>query len=77
MATRAQRAFAALARTYTQAIEAAQRAGDIDPDAAADALGYLLLAIHRGTEALGRGGADEAHLRALVEAALAGLPRRP
>ena len=77
VATRSQRAFAELARTYTRAVEAAQRAGDIDPDAAADALGYLLLAIHRGTEALGRGGADETHLRALVEAALAGLPRRP
>ena len=64
------------ARTRS-AVEAAQRAGDIDPDADADALGDLMLAIHRGTEALGRGGADEAHLRALVEAALSGLPRRP
>jgi len=39
------------------------------------ALGDLLLAIHRGTEALGRGGAGAPALRGLVEAALAGLPR--
>jgi TetR/AcrR family transcriptional repressor of nem operon len=41
------------------------------------ALGDLLLAIHRGTEALGRGGLDERSLRELVETALAGLPKPP
>jgi AcrR family transcriptional regulator len=76
VATRSKQAFDALARTYAKAVEAAQRAGDIDPAADADALGHLLLAIHRGTEALGRGGADETHLSALVEVAVAGLPRR-
>jgi len=75
VAARSKEAFHRLGLAYSAAIEAAQRAGDIDPAADARALGDLLLAIHRGTEALGRGGADELSLRRLVEAALAGLPR--
>jgi AcrR family transcriptional regulator len=74
VAVRSRQAFRALGLAYSAAVEAAQRAGDIDPAADSRALGDLLLAIHRGTEALGRGGADEAALRGLVEAALAGLP---
>ena len=75
VAARSAQAFKNLSREYVNAVQAAQRAGDLDPAADADALGHLLLAIHRGTEALGRGGVDETHLRALVEAAVAGLPR--
>jgi TetR/AcrR family transcriptional regulator, transcriptional repressor for nem operon len=75
VAVRSRQAFDALALEYKHAVEAAQRAGDIEPTADASALGNLLLAVHRGTEALGRGGAHEAALRSAVEAALAGLPR--
>ena len=75
VAARSKHAFQQLGLVYAAAVEAAQRAGDIDPAANSRALGDLLLAIHRGTEALGRGGADEPSLRRLVEAALAGLPR--
>jgi hypothetical protein len=75
VADRSKDAFHELGLAYSAAIEAAQRAGDIDPAANSRTLGDLLLAIHRGTEALGRAGADETSLRLLVEAALAGLPR--
>jgi TetR/AcrR family transcriptional repressor of nem operon len=74
VATRARQAFLELGHVYAGAISAAQRAGDIAADADPRALGDLVLALHRGTEALGRGGADEPRLRAIVEAALAGLP---
>lgn len=75
VAERSGRAHAALRAAYTDAVQAAQRAGDLSPAADPHALGDLLLAVDRGTEALGRGGLDEASLRALVEAAVAGLPR--
>jgi AcrR family transcriptional regulator len=75
VATRSKEAFDALAHVYANAVQAAQRAGDLDPGADAEALGLLLLMVHRGTEALGRGGAAAAPLRIAVEAALAGLPR--
>jgi len=75
VADRAGRAHEELRRAYAGAVEAAQRAGDLAPTADPHALGDLLLAVDRGTEALGRGGLDEASLRALVEAAVAGLPR--
>jgi TetR/AcrR family transcriptional regulator, transcriptional repressor for nem operon len=75
VATRARRAFRELADVYADAVRAAQRAGEIAPDADPRALGDLLLTIHRGTEALGRGAADEPTLRTVVETALAGLPR--
>jgi TetR/AcrR family transcriptional repressor of nem operon len=74
VASRARRAHEELAGAYAAAVGAAQRAGDVAADADPGALGLLLLGIHRGTEALGRGGADEAALVAMVEAALAGLP---
>jgi AcrR family transcriptional regulator len=75
VAARAKQAFELLGAAYSSAVQAAQRAGDIDPAADPRTLGDLLLAIHRGTEALGRGGAGESALQELVEAALAGLPR--
>jgi AcrR family transcriptional regulator len=75
VAARSKQAFQRLSAAYSSAVQAAQRAGDIDPAADPRVLGDLLLAIHRGTEALGRGGAGESALQGLVEAALAGLPR--
>jgi TetR/AcrR family transcriptional repressor of nem operon len=75
VADRSKDAFHQLGLAYSASLEAAQRAGDIDPAANSRVLGDLLLAIHRGTEALGRAGADETSLESLVEAALAGLPQ--
>ena len=58
-------------------IEAAQRHGDIRADADPRHLGALLLAVLRGIEALGKAGKDKATLRAIVDTALAVLPRSP
>jgi AcrR family transcriptional regulator len=67
VADRAKRAYEGMSAVFARAVEGAQRAGDIDPQADPRALGDLILAVHRGTEALGRGGAEEPALRALVE----------
>ncbi|GAA3959814.1 hypothetical protein Aau02nite_45800 [Amorphoplanes auranticolor] len=58
-------------------LEACQRNGDIDPAADARQLAGLLLAVHRGIEALGKAGFDENALRSMAETALAALPRPP
>ena len=59
----------------TANLEACQRNGDIDPAAEAQQLAGLLLAVHRGIEALGKAGTDESTLRSITETALAALPR--
>jgi AcrR family transcriptional regulator len=73
VAARARQAYGELSAVFAQAVEGAQRAGDIDPGADAHTLADLILAVHRGTEALGRGGAQEPALRDLVEAFMASL----
>ena len=73
VADRARRAYAELSTVFAGVVEAAQRAGDIAPAADSHALADLILAVHRGTEALGRGGAEEPALRALVEVFMTSL----
>jgi TetR/AcrR family transcriptional repressor of nem operon len=73
IADRAKQAFAGLSAVFARTVEAAQRAGDVDPQADPHALGDLILAVHRGTEALGRAGAGEPALRTLVETFMASL----
>jgi TetR/AcrR family transcriptional regulator, transcriptional repressor for nem operon len=58
-------------------LEACQRNGDLDPAADAQQFAGLLLAVHRGIEALGKAGTDEKTLRSIAETALASLPRPP
>jgi AcrR family transcriptional regulator len=76
VAVRAKQAYDGLSAVLERAVEAAQRAGDVDADADPRALGDLILAVHRGIEALGRGGAEEPALRALVETLMAQLRTR-
>jgi TetR/AcrR family transcriptional repressor of nem operon len=76
VAVRAKQAYDGLSSVLERAVEAAQRAGDVDADADPRALGDLILAVHRGIEALGRGGAEEPALRALVETLMAQLRTR-
>ena len=73
VADRAKRAYAALSALFARAAQAAQRAGDIGPAADPRAVGDLILAVHRGTEALGRAGTDEQALVSLVEAFMASI----
>ncbi|HEX4251533.1 MAG TPA: TetR family transcriptional regulator C-terminal domain-containing protein, partial [Pseudonocardia sp.] len=67
--------FARLAELLTDCIAAAQRdgalAGDVDPGQ----LAATVLATLRGIEALGKGGADAATLRAIAETTIKMLPR--
>jgi TetR/AcrR family transcriptional repressor of nem operon len=73
VAERAKQAYGGLSAVLARAVEAAQRAGTVDAEADPRVLGDLILAVHRGTEALGRGGAEEPALRALVETFVAQL----
>ncbi len=74
IAARARRTFRELEDQLTDCIAAAQRAGDLDDTHDPAHLAGLLLAVSRGIEALGKGGATPAALHAIAETALALLP---
>ena len=57
-------------------LRAAQRNGDIDPDADPDDLAYLLVTIVRGIDVVGAYGHSPARLTSVAESAFALLPRR-
>ena len=75
VSARSRTAFEGVQQAITAALEACQRHGDVDPAADAQQLAGLLLAVHRGVEALGKAGTDASTLRGITETALAGLPR--
>jgi TetR/AcrR family transcriptional regulator, transcriptional repressor for nem operon len=62
-------------RDIAEAIQAAQRDGDIDPDADPDELALLILGLLRGAEALRKGGMPPRAIAAVAEQAIALLPR--
>ena len=74
VAATARRTFAAIEEALSSCIAGAQRAGDIKQDADPARLAGLLLAVLRGIEALGKGGATPESLRAIAETAMALLP---
>jgi AcrR family transcriptional regulator len=76
VAARASKTFAALGALIEAAVREAQADGDIDPDADARAVGGMLLAVARGMEALGTGGAGRRSLRRTAEQTLAMLAPR-
>jgi len=57
-----------------ECVQAAQRAGDLDPAASSDDIACLLLTISRGIEVVSRGGAGIAQLEGMVNQAFASLP---
>ncbi|WP_116200516.1 TetR/AcrR family transcriptional regulator [Amycolatopsis circi] len=67
--------FSVLATAVAECLRAAQRNGDIDPDADPDDLAYLLLTIIRGTDVVGAYGHSPARLTSVAESAFALLPR--
>jgi len=67
--------FQALEASLVEAVRRAQDEGDVDPAADPQALGGMLLAVARGMEALGHGGASEETLVRTAEAAIGSLPR--
>jgi TetR/AcrR family transcriptional regulator, transcriptional repressor for nem operon len=67
--------FSVLATAVAECVRAAQRNGDIEPEADPDELAYLLLTIIRGTDVVGAYGHSPARLTAIAETAFAVLPR--
>src|SRR6185437_2756588 len=67
--------FTVLTTAVADCVRAAQRHGDIDPDADPDDLAYLLLTIIRGTDVVGAYGHSRARLTSIAESAFALLPR--
>ncbi|MEU0055184.1 TetR/AcrR family transcriptional regulator [Streptomyces sp. NPDC006334] len=67
--------FSVVATAVAECVRAAQRHGDIDPDADPDDLAYLLLTIIRGTDVVGAYGHSPDRLTSVAESAFALLPR--
>jgi TetR/AcrR family transcriptional repressor of nem operon len=76
VAERALRAFTNIHDALTDVARAAQRAGDVDPTTDPAAIGGLILATHRGFEALGKAGMTAEVLVPIVEQAITGLRTR-
>ena len=67
--------FAVLTTAVAECVRAAQRHGDISPDADPDDLAYLLLTIIRGSDVVGAYGHSAERLTSIAESAFALLPR--
>jgi len=68
--------FLVVVAAVAECVRAAQRNGDIDPDADPEELAYLLVTIIRGTDVVGAYGHSPARLTSIAESAFALLPRR-
>lgn len=77
VSARSLRTFESVQQALTAALEACQRNGEVDPAADPAQLAGLLLAVHRGIEALGKAGIGEGSLLGIAETALTCLPRPP
>jgi TetR/AcrR family transcriptional regulator, transcriptional repressor for nem operon len=80
VAARSLATYGTLLEHCRRLVEQAQRAGHVDPDADAAALGGLVLATHRGLEALAKAGVDAATRNRIADAAIDGIapsPSRP
>ncbi|NAZ74302.1 TetR family transcriptional regulator [Kineococcus sp. T13] len=73
VATRSLAAYETLLDTCRRLVEQAQRAGLVDPAADAEALGGVVLATHRGLEALGKAGMDPETMKRIAGAAVDGI----
>ncbi|GCE38802.1 transcriptional regulator, TetR family [Rhodococcus wratislaviensis] len=58
----------------TECVQAAQRHGDLDPEADAREISQLLMAINRGMEVMAKAGLDAAALGHVADRAFDGLP---
>ena len=70
VAAEARRSYDATAKVLTEAIERAQREGDVDPDADANQIARAVLAAQLGVVALGRTGMDVDALASVAESVL-------
>ncbi|MFJ8143247.1 TetR/AcrR family transcriptional regulator [Streptomyces sp. NPDC096013] len=67
--------FSVVATAVAECLRAAQRNGDIDPDADPDDLAYLLMTLIRGSDVVGAYGHSPDRLTSIAETAFALLPR--
>ncbi|MFC4536663.1 TetR/AcrR family transcriptional regulator [Sphaerisporangium dianthi] len=70
IATRSLATYEILLDSCRRLVEQAQRAGHLDPAADAEALGGLILATHRGLEALAKAGVDAKTRNRIADAAI-------
>ncbi|HEX4250748.1 MAG TPA: TetR/AcrR family transcriptional regulator [Pseudonocardia sp.] len=70
----ARNAFARIATSFAEAVEAGQSAGEIAPDVDAAAVGYLFVSVIRGIDTLSRSGIAEPVLLGVVRTAMAAIP---
>ncbi|GAA4886652.1 TetR/AcrR family transcriptional regulator [Actinomycetospora straminea] len=77
VAAEARRSYDAITAILTEALERAQREGDVDPDADAAEIARAVLAAQLGLVALGRTGMDLAALTTVARSALAWLLPTP
>ena len=71
----AKECFSIVATAVADCVRAAQRNGDIDPDADPDDLAFLLLTVIRGSDVVGAYGHSPDRLTSIAESAFALLPR--
>jgi hypothetical protein len=70
VAAEARRSYEATTRVLTDALDRAQREGDVDPDADTEELARAVLAAQLGIVALGRTGMDLDELATAADCAL-------
>ena len=75
VAALARNTFDFIAEALATAVRAAQSAGEVDPEADARTLGYLLLAVSRGIDSVAKGDVDTDVLRNTAAAAIDLLPK--
>lgn len=75
VATRSLATFDTLFDCCRRLVEQAQRAGHLDPDADPAVLGELVVATHRGLEALAKAGVDATTLNRIADAAIDAIGR--
>ncbi|MGI3781745.1 MAG: TetR/AcrR family transcriptional regulator [Janthinobacterium lividum] len=73
IASRSLAAYETLFDSCRQLVEQAQRAGHLDPEADPAVLGGLIVATHRGLEALAKAGVDSDALNRIATAAIDGI----
>jgi TetR/AcrR family transcriptional regulator, transcriptional repressor for nem operon len=74
VAERIQKDFAVQRDALLECVQAAQRAGDLDPSANSEDIACLLMTVSRGLEVVSRGGAGLDQLEGVVNQAFASLP---
>ncbi|MDT0541381.1 MULTISPECIES: TetR/AcrR family transcriptional regulator [Streptomyces] len=71
---RVRQALMRIESSLTECVQAAQRHGDLDPEADAPGVSQLLMAINRGMEVLAKAGFDAVALERVADQAFGGLP---